>query len=145
MDDVQRIFHLMTMGSVEVVTGGVLLVWPWLALGLILGLDRTAPETAYVARIAGGGLVAFGVACWTGRHGRDRISQNGLLVGALVYDVIAIAVLACAASLSGLNGIALWPAVAVHAALAIWCVACLSGERAVMGHAEGTASLVAKR
>ena len=43
----------------------------------------------------------------------------------LIYDVAAAAILTYAALFMGLAGIALWPAVALHGALGVWCVACL--------------------
>ena len=40
----------------------------------------------------------------------------------LIYDVAAAALLAYAGLALSLVGIALWPAVVLHAALAVWCV-----------------------
>jgi hypothetical protein len=48
-----------------------------------------------------------------------------LLIGVLVYDGAAAALLGYAGLFSDLVGIALWPAVALHTALAVWCVLCL--------------------
>jgi hypothetical protein len=44
-----------------------------------------------------------------------------LLAGALVYDVAVAALLAYSGLFSSLVGIALWPAVVLHALLAVWC------------------------
>ena len=43
----------------------------------------------------------------------------------LVYDVVVAALLAFAALGNGLYGVALWPAVVLHALMSVWCVACL--------------------
>ena len=43
----------------------------------------------------------------------------------LLYDVAAVAILAFAGFGFGLHGVALWPAVVLHAVLTVWCVACL--------------------
>jgi hypothetical protein len=46
----------------------------------------------------------------------------------LLYNCGAIAVFVHAAT-AGLRGIGLWPAVALHAGLAVWCAACLAPRR----------------
>ena len=43
----------------------------------------------------------------------------------LIYNVVATTVLAFAGICLGLHGVALWPAVVLHAAMGAWCVACL--------------------
>jgi hypothetical protein len=43
----------------------------------------------------------------------------------VVYNISAVAVLAYAGIGFGLHGAALWPAVALHAAMTVWCIACL--------------------
>jgi hypothetical protein len=48
-----------------------------------------------------------------------------LLTSVLIYDVAAAVILAYTGLFVNIVGIALWPAVVLHAALAIWCVACL--------------------
>jgi hypothetical protein len=42
-----------------------------------------------------------------------------------VYNLVATAVLAFAGTGLGLHGIVLWPAVVLHAAMGVWCVACV--------------------
>jgi hypothetical protein len=103
----------------------VLLVLPSVPLALLLGVDQASPEAAVVARVAGAALLALGVACWLGRTDTGSSSQLGLLTGVLTYDVIAVGVLVYTGLLLGLVGIALWPAVVLHTALAVWCVVCL--------------------
>jgi hypothetical protein len=56
---------------------------------------------------------------------RFPASQRGLLTGVLIYDLAAAAVLAYAGLFLDMAGLALWPAVALHAALAFWCVVCI--------------------
>jgi hypothetical protein len=43
----------------------------------------------------------------------------------LLYNVGTVAVLTFAGIGLGLHGIALWPAVILHAVMAVWCIACL--------------------
>jgi hypothetical protein len=43
----------------------------------------------------------------------------------LLYNVETVAVLTFAGLGLGLHGVVLWPAVILHAAMAVWCIACL--------------------
>jgi hypothetical protein len=54
----------------------------------------------------------------------------------LLYNVAAGAVLANAGAGVRLVGVLMWPAVALHAGLAVWCIACSrsgAGERVGAG------------
>jgi hypothetical protein len=102
--------------------GLLLLVWPPVPMTVLLGVDHPSPEGACAARIAGAALLALAVACWLGRNDHDRPAQQGLLLGVLLYDLAAAGILAYAGWFLGLAGIALWPAVGLHVALAVWCV-----------------------
>jgi hypothetical protein len=119
-----RTYYLIVMALLEGATGLILLVWPFVGIVLIAGVKQAAPETILFARIAGAGLLAFGVSCWAGRSNRDRATQTGVLLSALVYNLAATGVLAYAAWFSRLNGTALWRAVVLHGTLAVWCIAC---------------------
>jgi hypothetical protein len=48
----------------------------------------------------------------------------------MLYDVGAVAILAFAGFGFGLHGVALWPAVVLHAVMTVWCVACLRRRQA---------------
>jgi hypothetical protein len=109
----------------EAGTGLLLLVWPPVLLALLLGVNQASPETICCARIAGAALLAIGVACWIGRSDTHSSAQLGLLIGVLIYDVAAAVILAYTGLFVNLVGIALWPAVGLHAALAVWCAVCL--------------------
>jgi hypothetical protein len=52
-------------------------------------------------------------------------AQLGLLTGILIYNVAASMLLAFAGAVLEMTGVLLWPAVAVHAILAVWCFGCL--------------------
>jgi hypothetical protein len=119
---------LLVTGVGEAGVGLLLLVVPSVPLALLFGVGEPSSDLAVVTRLAGGALLAIGVACWLGRgeaFGRARLP---LIAGALVYDVAAAGVLACAGLFLGPVGVALWPAVLLHAALALWCVLCLLGR-----------------
>ena len=105
-------------------TGLFLVIWPPVPLALLLGVKQPSPEALPCARVAGAALVALGVTCWFGRFDKRSPTQFGLLTGVLTYDVAAAVILAYTGLFMKLLGIALWPAVLVHAALAVWCVVC---------------------
>ncbi len=110
----------------EVVTGLSLLILPAVPLVLLLGSGEAAPETLLVGRVAGAALLGIGVASWQARADRRTPAQLGLLTGILLYDVAAAVLLAYAGAALHLAGIALWPAVVLHSALAVWCVLAMS-------------------
>ncbi len=109
----------------EASVGLALLVRPSLPLTLLLGVSELPPEGLLVARLAGAALLALGVASWLARSAAENSARRGLLVGLLIYDAIAAVLLGYAGLILSLVGIALWPAVVLHALLAIWCGLCL--------------------
>jgi len=118
--------HLFLVTSIlEGVTGVTLLVLPSVPLLLLLGVREAAPEALFVSRVAGAALLALGVACWLARNDERSPAQFGLLIGVVIYDVVAAALLGYAGIVLGMDGIALWPAVVIHSGLAVWCVVCL--------------------
>jgi hypothetical protein len=119
-----RGYFLMVTAIAEGATGLLLLIWPSLPLALLLGVEEGSPELNLCARVLGAALLAIGVTCWAGRSDKHGPARFGLLTAVLLYDVAAAVILACA-GLTGLTGIALWPAVVLHAALAAWCVLCI--------------------
>lgn len=109
----------------EAGTGGLLLAVPSVVLRLLLGIESAGDEVTIVSRLAGAALVAIGVACWEARRDRNSPAASGIIAALLVYDLGAAALLAYAGTALDLSGIALWPAVVLHAVLAAWCIACL--------------------
>jgi hypothetical protein len=113
----------MATALIEVGAGLSLVSVPALVIWLLLGVREPSPEALVVGRVGGAGLLAIGVACWLARDDRGSRSQHSLLWAVLVYNVGACAVLAFAGSKLALAGVALWPAVGLHAAITIWCAA----------------------
>lgn len=104
----------------EAGAGIFLAVCPALALEWLLGRSQAGPPL--IARIAGAILLAYGIACWLARRGR---SQSAMLLVVLAYDVAAAALLVLSALVLNMQGIALWPAVGIHSALAAWSLLCI--------------------
>ena len=112
---------LIVTALLEVGTALPLLVVPALPLAFLLGVREAAPEALLISRVAGASLLAIGTASWYGRFEEQSNAHFGLLIGILFYNVAAAALLAYAGLGLGLVGIALWPAVIIHAAFAMWC------------------------
>jgi hypothetical protein len=112
---------LMVTAFIEVGTGLFLLFLPSIPISLLLGVTTPSTEAVLIGRLAGAALLSIGLTCWLGRNDR----QLGVLVGVLIYDVAAAALLVYAEVGLGMAGLALWPAVVLHTGLAVWCLACL--------------------
>lgn len=121
----RRKYLLIVTAVGEAGTGLALLAAPSVVLLLLLGVTSAAPEALVVSRVAGGALLAIGVACWLARND-PRHALIGLLAGLLTYDLTAAGVLAYAGYILQMFGPALWPAVVIHVALAVWCLACIT-------------------
>ena len=121
---------LQTVSAViELLAGLALLCCPSPTVVLLVGAPLDTPAALTVARVGGAGLLALGVACWLARGDTQSRAVRGLVAAMLLYDVAAVAVLAFACIGYGLRGVALWPAVVLHAVMAVWSVACLRPMR----------------
>jgi hypothetical protein len=93
----------------EAATGVALLIVPSLVGELLLGEALTGTAIA-VAGVAGTALIGLAIACW----------KNSPLLGMLTYNAVVTLYLAYLGLAVGLTGILLWPAIVVHALLAIF-------------------------
>jgi hypothetical protein len=94
----------------EAATGLALLVVPSPVGRLLLGAELTGVSIP-VARMLGIALIALAVACWPGLTA---------LCGMLTYGALATAFLAYVGSRGHWVGPLLWPAVGLHAVIAIF-------------------------
>ena len=117
------------MAALEVATGLALLGSPSLPVSLLLAVSLDTPGVLVVGRVAGAALLSLGFACWLARDDGQSRATRGLIAAMLLYNVAVAALLAYAGLGSGLAGVALWPVVVVHVALAVWCIACLRTRR----------------
>ena|SRR5437868_101082 len=103
---------LAVASTLETLTGAVLIVAPTM-IKLLLGTNISGPALA-ITRVAGFGLLLFGVACW------PRVEATiPRLRAMLIYNVLATVYLGYLRFASESVGILLLPAIAVHAVLAI--------------------------
>ena len=110
---------------IEAATGLGLMAVPSMVVRLLLGSPLDTSATVALARVAGAALLALGVACWLARDDTQSRAARGLVIAMLMYNIPATAVLAFAGIGLGLHGVALWPAVVLHAAMGVWCIVCL--------------------
>ncbi|HEV3163709.1 MAG TPA: hypothetical protein VGZ22_06685 [Isosphaeraceae bacterium] len=119
---------LIVTAFIEVATGLALAAWPSVPVALLLGSSLETPAGIIVARLAGAALLSLGVACWLARCDEQSRSTTGLVAALLLYNAAAASLLVFARLGLGLDGILLWPGVALHAVLAVWCIACLRNK-----------------
>jgi len=115
----------MVTAVAETATGLALLGLPLLVASLLFGASLDTPAALAVARVTGTALLSLGIACWLARHDGQSRAARGLVAALLLYNTAVTAVLVHAGTGLGLFGMGLWPAVVLHVALAVWCVACL--------------------
>lgn len=92
----------------ETATGVALLIAPSLVGQLLLAAEL-AGVAVPLARVLGIALIALGVACWPGPP----------VLGMLTYSVAVTLNLAYVGLAVDLHGVLLWPAVVLHAVLAL--------------------------
>ena len=116
--------------AIEMLTGIGLVAAPSVLVRLLLGVPLEAPAAHVVAGLAGAALLSIGLACWLARDDGASRAGRALLAAITLYNIAAVALLTFAGLGLGLNGLGLWPAVILHGALTLWCVACLRINRA---------------
>jgi hypothetical protein len=114
---------LSVTGACEAAIGLTLIVAPSMVASLLLGVPLDTSAALTVARVAGSALLALGLVCWLARDDGQSSATRGLIAAILLYNVAVIAILAHARIGLDLSGIGFWPTVAIHAALAVRCVA----------------------
>jgi hypothetical protein len=115
----------MTTAIIEIATGIALLTVPALLASILLGGDLDTSAGLAVARLAGAALLSLGVACWFGSRDVQSRAAIGIVAAMLLYNLAAVVLLVSLRYGVGMTGMGLLPASALHAALAVWCIACL--------------------
>src|SRR4051812_18802110 len=118
-------YLLIITAAIEAATGLALITAPAIVATLLLGNWTAAAPAQIVARIAGAALLALGLGCWFGRTSTSGAEARGLIAAMLLYNAATVAILGYAGFMPGPSSFVLWAAVAVHMALAMWCLLCL--------------------
>jgi len=113
---------LILTGFIEVGAGLALLGFPSAAMALLLGSGLDTPAAVALGRLAGVALLALGVACWLAHYDPRTRAARGVITAMTLYNFGAAVVLGVAGTQVHPAGVALWPAVLLHAALTVWCV-----------------------
>lgn len=111
---------------VEIATGLALMIDPAIVVRLLLGAGE-ASHGMTLARVAGIAMLALGVACWPGQPRAENGAQGFLAL--LIYNVLIALLLTYLSTVDHTGGVLLWPAVVLHAALALLLVFTQRGER----------------
>jgi hypothetical protein len=105
--------------AVEVGTGVVLLIDPAVVVRLLLGAGDSA-EATLLGRFFGIALLALGLACWPTRQRAP--GGSSAFRAMLTYNALIALYLAYLGTFGHLWGLLLWPAVALHAVVALLLV-----------------------
>ncbi len=114
---------------IEAGAGLALLCCPSATVALLLGSTLDTPATVSLGRVAGAALFALGVASWLASYDAQSCAARGLASAMVLYNFGATVILGAAGIQLQPTGIALWPAVTLHAAMTVWCVAQLLGNQ----------------
>ena len=113
---------------VEVGTGLALLIDPRFVVGLLVGA-KTPVEEIPMGRLPGIAILALGLACWP--SGRNAVAGSPAFRGMLVYNALIALFLVYLFAVGHLGGVLLWPAVVLHAVVALLLVWLRRDERRV--------------
>jgi hypothetical protein len=95
----------------------LLMIDPPLVAAMLIGTAVTGTAAA-LARLFGIALLALGLACWPLRQ-RAGGGSPAALRGMLIYNVLVALDLAYLGAIGLWHGVLLWPAVALHAIVAL--------------------------
>ena len=121
--------RLLTLTAIiETATGLALIAMPAVVVRLLLGAEISGASIP-LGRVGGLAVFALGVSCWLARHDVPSCAARGLVSAMLLYNLGAIVILGAAGIWSEPIGVALWPAVVLHAVMTVWCIASLRRRR----------------
>jgi len=109
---------------IEAGTGLGLIAVPAVVVRLLLGGELPGAGVP-LGRVAGVALLALAVACWFASSDTQSCAARGIVSAMALYNIGAVLILSVAGIQSQPVGLALWPAVILHAIMAVWCLTSL--------------------
>ena len=109
----------------EAAIGASLLILPAVTASTLLGVPLNTAGGVVAARIGGAALISLGIACWSAKDGELSGPMRGVVVAMLFYNLSAVAVLVWGGIRLELRSPLLWPTIAIHLGLAVWCTVSL--------------------
>lgn len=128
--------------ALEAATGVALASAPSVVVVVLLGAPLDSPAGLLIGRVLGAALFSLGLACWLARDDAQGRTAAGVIAAMLLYNVAVVSLLVYARIGLLMSGIGLVPAVTVHSALAVWCVACI---RIARRNASGLTQQITRR
>ncbi len=116
---------LIATAALELGAAVALLCCPSFAATLLLGTPLETVATVALGRVAGVALLALAIANWLAQYDAQSCAARAVVSGMVIYNLGVAIVLGVAGTQLHPVGIALWPAVALHAAMTAWCLASL--------------------
>jgi len=114
---------LIVTAIIELGVGLALLCFPSATVTFLLGSGLDTPAAVALGRVAGAALFALGVACWLAQYDAQSCAARGLVSAMVLYNLGAVVILGAAGVQLRPVGVALWPAVVLHAGMTVWCIA----------------------
>jgi len=118
-------YLLMATTVIEAGAGVALLGYPSTTIALLLGSQFDAPPSLTIVRVIGAVLIALGIACWFASRSTRQQTTRGMVSVMAVYNPCAAIALGVVGMRVLPAGILLWPAVALHTVMEVWCIVCL--------------------
>jgi hypothetical protein len=113
---------LIVTAVLEAGAGLALLCCPSATVTLLLGSPLEGSAGVALGRVAGAALLALSVASWLAHYDEQSRAARGLISGMVLYNLGTVVILAADGIWSPPVGVALWPGVVLHAAMAVWCI-----------------------
>jgi hypothetical protein len=114
-----------TTAVIELGTSLALLALPSPTVALLIGATPRTPPDLTLFRVAGAALLTIGAANWFARDDSRSLAAKGLAGAMVLYNLGVVLILSAAAIGPDLYGVALWPAVILHASMSVWCLVSL--------------------
>jgi hypothetical protein len=111
---------LVASSLLELMAGTAMLCAPRQAVFQLTGVSLEEAAISTMTRFAGAGLFALGIACWLSC--KEVPGPAPMIPAMAIYNLAAVGILVWTALGEGLNGVLLWPGVAIHSLMFVWCV-----------------------